>query len=64
MNDVELAPALPRAFLEHARWLPVRAASLWDPPAPLDDDRRQGAQEYVDRQLDAVQRLIFPFHRL
>jgi acetoin utilization protein AcuC len=64
MNDVELAPALPAAFLEHARWLPMRAASLWDPPAPLDDDRRRGAQEYVDRQVDAVQRLIFPFHKL
>jgi acetoin utilization protein AcuC len=64
MNGVELPMALPAAFEEHARRFGVRATSLHDAPAPLDDSRRRLVQEYVDRQVAAVQRLIFPLHRL
>jgi acetoin utilization protein AcuC len=64
MNGVELPATLPPSFREHARWLRVRTDSLWDPPAKLDDDRRRLVQEYVDRQVDAVHRLIFPLHGL
>jgi acetoin utilization protein AcuC len=64
MNGLELPAALPEAFLKDAGRFGVRATTLNDPPAPLDDERRRLIQEYVDRQVDAVQRLIFPLHRL
>jgi len=64
MNGVELAGDLPADFVDYARRLRLRMASLWDPPALVDDARRERAQEYVDRQVDAVQRLIFPIHGL
>ena len=64
LNGVELSPDLPAGFLEYAQRLRLRMASLWDPPAALDDDRRERVQEYADRQVDAIQRLIFPIHGL
>jgi len=64
MNGVELPAGIPPEFLDYSRWLRVRPASLWDPPAPLDDDRRRIAQEYADRQVDAVERHVFPLHGL
>lgn len=65
MNGIELPAELPRPFLERAAGSRVvRTPSLWDPPAALDEDRRRLVQEYVVRQVDAIQRLIFPFHGL
>ncbi len=61
MNGVEVPAEIPAGFLEHAR---VRPTSLWDPPVVIDGDRCRAAQEYVDRQADQVERLIFPLHRL
>jgi acetoin utilization protein AcuC len=63
LNDVELPPELPRAFVEDARSMRFRSRSLWDPPAPVDD-RCVRAREYAERQVDAVRRLIFPLHGL
>jgi acetoin utilization protein AcuC len=62
INDVELPEELPPAFLEHATWFRFRTRSLWDPPAPPDKERCLHAREYVDRQVDAIRRLIFPVH--
>ena len=62
LNGVELPPELPEAFLEQARGF--RARSLWDPSAPTDPERCLHAREYANRQVDAVQRLIFPIHGL
>ncbi|MGH7388286.1 MAG: acetoin utilization protein AcuC [Candidatus Rokuibacteriota bacterium] len=64
MNGVELPAAIPAAFQDDARWLRVRPASLWDPPAVIDGERRRLAQEYADRQVDKIERLIFPLHGL
>jgi acetoin utilization protein AcuC len=64
MNDLELTAALPEAFREDARRLGAQATSLHDPPHVLDDARRRIVQEYADRQVDAIQHLIFPLHRL
>jgi len=64
MNEVEISGDLPEGFVDYAQWLRLRMTSLWDPPAVLDDDRRARAQEYVDRQVDAIQHLIFPIHGL
>jgi len=38
--------------------------TLWDPPDPLPAERRVRAQEFVQRQIDAVRRTIFPTHKL
>ncbi len=64
MNCLELPAELPKAFVEHAKWFRVRPASLWDPPATLDEPRRRLVQDYADRQVAAIQRLIFPLHGL
>ncbi|HSE93208.1 MAG TPA: acetoin utilization protein AcuC [Methylomirabilota bacterium] len=64
MNGVELPAEIPAGFRDYARWLRVRPASLWDPPAVIDDERRRLAREYVDRQVDKIERLIFPLHGL
>ena len=37
---------------------------LWDAPAAILDDIGRAVRDYVDRQVDAVQKTIFPFHRL
>ena len=64
MNEVELPADLPAAWVEQAARLRVRAQTLWDPPAVLEDARRRIVQDYADRQVDAIQRLVFPFHGL
>jgi len=64
MNGVELPAALPERFREHARWYRVTADSLWDPPAPVDEEQRRRARQYVERQVAAIRRLIFPIHGL
>jgi acetoin utilization protein AcuC len=64
MNEVELPAEIPEAYHEYARWFGVRTPSLWDPPAELDEHHAARVREYADRQVDAIQRLIFPIHRL
>lgn len=64
MNGVELPAEIPAAFRDYARWMRVWPASLWDPSAVLDGDRQRVAQEYADRQVDKIERLIFPLHGL
>ncbi|HET9489943.1 MAG TPA: acetoin utilization protein AcuC [Methylomirabilota bacterium] len=63
INGVELPAELPQPFLERVGSR-VRTRSLWDPPAHLDEDRRRVVQDYLARQVDSVQRLIFPLHGL
>ncbi len=64
MNGVTLAPEIPPAFGEHARWYRVQPRSLWDPPAALDQERARRARQYAERQVEAIRRLIFPVHGL
>jgi acetoin utilization protein AcuC len=64
MNDLELSTSLPVAFRAEARRFGGQATSLHDPPEILDDARRRIVQEYADRQVDAIQRQIFPLHGL
>ena len=64
INDVELSAELPPIFLDQASWFRFRSLSLWDPPAPPDKERCLHAREYVERQVDAIRRLIFPIHDL
>ena len=65
INGVELPGALPEAFAEDVRRYDFGTLGLWDRPAPaLRADVQRAVSDYVDRQVDAVQRTIFPLHRL
>lgn len=64
LNGVELAAELPAAFGEDARRFKFAVRTLWDPPEPLPEPRRRRAQEYAERQVEAIRRTIFPIHGL
>jgi acetoin utilization protein AcuC len=66
LNGVELpGGALPEAFAADVRRHDFGDLALWDDPvAPLPDEVQRAVHDYADRQVDAVQRTIFPFHRL
>jgi acetoin utilization protein AcuC len=65
LNNVELPAALPEAFAEDVQRYDFGTLGLWDAAArPLPDDIRHAVDEYAARQVDAVQRTIFPLHRL
>ena len=65
LNGVELPGALPEAFADDVRRYDFGSLGLWDEPAEaLPDNIQRAVSDYVDRQVDAVQRTIFPLHRL
>jgi len=64
LNGVELPPTLPDAFADDMRRFGFTSRSLWDEPVELPDELRRAVTDYVDRQVDAVQKTIFPLHRL
>ena len=64
LNGIELAPALPASFEADIERYEFVTDTLWDPPDPLPAERRVRAQEFVQRQIDAVRRTIFPTHKL
>jgi len=65
LNGIELPPELPEEFFarERARF-GFKSRALWDRPVALPEDLEQPVREYADRQVDAVQKLIFPLHGL
>ncbi len=64
MNDVRLPEALPRECHRDLQAVGLRSLSLSDPEMALPDDTRRWAEEYVRRQVDAIQETIFPLHGL
>jgi acetoin utilization protein AcuC len=64
INGVELPEALPAAFAEDVRRYSFRTPTLWDPPFEVSPDVRNATREYVQRQVDAIRRTIFPRHGL
>ena len=64
MNGIELAAELPASFAEDARRYRFRGPTLWDPPEPPAGAKRLRAEAYVQRQVEALRRLVFPIHRL
>ena len=64
LNGVELAGELPEAFSPDIKQFGFESRQLWDPPAAIPEDIGRAVQNYVDRQVDSVQKTIFPFHRL
>jgi acetoin utilization protein AcuC len=64
LNGVELPAALPASFAGDLRRYHFATDTLWDPPEPLPDHHRVRAQDYAQRQIDTIRRLIFPLHHL
>ena len=64
LNGVELAPELPEAFTPDVKKFGFESRQLWDEPVAIPDDIGRAVKDYVDRQVDSVQKTIFPFHRL
>ena len=64
LNDITLGETLPEEFEADARAHGFETRSLWDAPAPLSAELERAVCEYRDRQVDAVQRTIFPIHGL
>jgi len=64
MNDVELPAALPASFDRDVEIYEFEPRSLWDDPARISEATRERVKDYVDRQVAAVRRLVFPLHGL
>jgi acetoin utilization protein AcuC len=65
MNDVELPARLPDAFERDRDAFGFESRDLWDGPGPeVPEPIGRAVRDYADRQVDAVQRTIFPFHAL
>jgi acetoin utilization protein AcuC len=62
LNDVELPDRLPPAFVSAAAAHLRGRATLWDRLPPLPADTVRAAREYVGRQIDELQRVVFPIH--
>jgi acetoin utilization protein AcuC len=61
LNGVELPATLPEAFAEDVRRHDFGSLGLWDPPAEaLPEDIHRAVSDYASRQVEAVQRTIFP----
>jgi acetoin utilization protein AcuC len=64
LNDIELPATIPPAFDRDLAVYEFESRSLWDEPVRIPDDLRRRVKDYVDRQVAAVRRLIFPLHGL
>src|SRR5437773_6324901 len=64
LNGVELSAELPASFETDRERYEFAGRTLWDPPDPLPEPKRQRAQEFVRLQVEAIRRIIFPTHRL
>src|SRR2546422_7629241 len=65
LNGVELAEDMPETFAPDLKRFGFTSRKLWDaPPAPVPEEIQRAVSDYVDRQVDAVQTTIFPFHKL
>ncbi|HEV8673144.1 MAG TPA: acetoin utilization protein AcuC [Methylomirabilota bacterium] len=60
MNGVTLPDRLPEAFLARARRHLAGRTDLWDRPEPLPPEVVHTAREYAQRQVAALERLVFP----
>ena len=65
LNGVTLADELPASYARDIEHYGFTSRRLWDEPAAaLPENIQRAVCDYVDRQVDAVQQTIFPFHRL
>jgi acetoin utilization protein AcuC len=65
MNAVDLPPELPEAFVraEAARY-GFTSRGLWDESVAIPEEIARAVRDYVDRQVDALQKVVFPVHGL
>jgi acetoin utilization protein AcuC len=64
MNGVELSPEIPAEVRPELARFGFRDSSLWDSPAELPPETHRRTREYCRRQVEAIQRTIFPLHGL
>jgi acetoin utilization protein AcuC len=65
INGVELAGELPASYARDIKHYGFSSNTLWDAPAEaLPEHIQRAVSDYADRQVDAVQTTIFPFHKL
>jgi len=65
LNGLELPAEMPAAFDDDLRAFGFESRGLWDDPGPaLPQEIDRAVRDYADRQVDAVQRTIFPLHRM
>ncbi len=64
LNDTELPAELPAAFAPDLERYEFDSPFLLDEPVRLHEDTRRRVAEYVNRQVAAIRRLIFPLHGL
>ena len=62
LNDTELPAELPAAFREDLERYEFDTPFLLDEPIRMHEDTRRRVAEYVNRQVSAVRRLVFPLH--
>ena len=60
MNDIELPAQIPASFQPDLDRYHFASRDLWDPPDPIPGHLARPVQIYVDQQVEAVRRLIFP----
>lgn len=60
MNDVDLPAQIPAAFEADLRRYHFSSPDLWDPADPIPGHLAEPVRGYVDRQVEAIRRLIFP----
>jgi len=64
MNGIRLPDELPAGFADVARRFRFTARTLSDEPAPLPEPSRSAARDYAERQVELIQKTIFPVHKL
>ena len=64
INGVELPVEMPAAFDRDLERYEFDSRSLWDEPARLHPEARERIVDYVNRQIEAIKRVIFPLHGL
>jgi acetoin utilization protein AcuC len=64
LNGIDLPAEIPASFEPDLRRYRFRSRSLWDPPDPTPPEIEERTRAYVDRQVDAIRRIIFPVHGL
>jgi acetoin utilization protein AcuC len=64
VNGLELPTEMPATFREDLERYEFETPYLLDEPLRLHEDTRKRVNEYVNRQVAAVRRVIFPLHGL
>lgn len=64
MNGIDLSAEIPASFDQDLARYEFDSRSLWDEPARSHLEARERIVDYVNRQIEAIRRVIFPLHGL